>query len=317
MIKEDWESFIKLRAEVKKRIRAVDFLTSLGLPSISINSDTLKEDPELWNKVARGDYRMIYGTPESILKATSYFWKLLRKDRVCPFLADLVLVAVDECHCINEWHELRPEYQLIGSLREILATVPFIALSTTIITSSENFIIESAKFRNPFHIRQSIARPNITIIIYEIRFGFDQLNFMILNIIFLPHQIPLAMIFVDNINKNMEIIIHLQNRLPARLRPRKSELIRIYNADLDGLTRKTYLDDFRNGDMRILVGMDAMGMGIDIRQIESIVQWGLSPILNMSILYQRIGRAGREHTMSAYAKIFIQSRYLIENLSNS
>ena len=279
-------------------------LTSLGLPSVSINSDTLKEDPGLWNKVARGDYRVIYGTPESILKATSYFWKLLRKDRICPFLAHLVLVAVDECHCVNEWHEFRPEYQLIGSLREILATVPFMALSATMTTSSENFITESANLRNPFHIRRSIARPNITITTHEIRSDsdFDQLNFMIPNTAFLPHQILLAMIFIDNINEGMEVITHLRNRLAARLRFRGSELIRIYNGDLDSLTRKTYLDDFRNGDTRIFVGTDAMGMGIDIRRIKSVVQWGLSPILNMSVLYQRIGRAGRERTMSAYAK---------------
>jgi superfamily II DNA helicase RecQ len=55
----------------------VHSMTALGLASVAINSDTVIQDPELWNKVQRGDYRLVYGTPESILKATSPFWRLL------------------------------------------------------------------------------------------------------------------------------------------------------------------------------------------------------------------------------------------------
>jgi len=261
---------------------------------------------------------MVFGTPESLLGADSYLWKMLRKDQICPFLANLVLVAVDECHCVNDWHELRPEYKLIGSLRTLLSSVTFMALSATLTTSSASFITKIANFRDPIYIRQSIARPNITITTHAIdSTGFNQLNFMIPNSAFLPHQIPLGMVFIDNINEGMALVTHLQNRLPDRLRPRGSNLVRLFNGEFDDLTRKTYLNDFRNGDTRILVGTDAMGMGIDIRRIQTIAQWGISPILNSSVLYQRIGRAGRDRTMSAYAKIFVQSRYLIDNMSSA
>ena len=289
---------------------------SLGLSSVSINADTLKADPGLWKKIERGDYRLVYGTPESILGNTSVFWKLLRMDRVCPFLEHLTLVALDECHCINEWHDFRPDYQLIGSLRMILATVPFMALSTTMTSSSVGFIMENAKLRNLIHIRQSIARSNITITTHEITSDLDQLNFMIPNTAFLPHQISFVMVFIDDINEGMKLVIHLQNRLSTRLRLRGSKLVRIYNGDLDGLIRNTYLEDFRDGDTRILVGTDAMGMDIDIKRIHIVVQWRISSILNMSVLYQRVGRAGRDPMMSVYAKVFVQSMYLIDNLSN-
>ena len=242
---------------------------------------------------------------------------MLRKDRICPFLANLVLVAVDECHCVKDWHQLRPQYQLIGSLRTLLSSVTFMALSATLTTSSVSFITKVANLRDPIHIRQSIARPNITISTHEIRSGFDQLNFMIPNSAFLAHQIPLGMVFIDNINDGMALVTHLRNCLPNRLRPRGSNLIRLFNGEFDALTRKTYLDDFRNGDTRILVGTDAMGMGIDIRRIQTVAQWGISPILNASVLYQRLGRAGRDRTMSAYGKIFVQSRYLVDNMSKA
>lgn len=54
---------------------------------------------------------------------------------------------------------------------------------------------------------------------------FDQLNFMIPDMAFLSHQISLVMVFIDDINGGMEIIIHLQNHLPDRLHLRGSELI--------------------------------------------------------------------------------------------
>jgi hypothetical protein len=291
-------------------------MTILGLSSVAINSDTVIKDPELWNKVQRGDYRLVYATPESILKATSPFWRLLRKSKVCSFLQNLVLVALDECHCINEWHEFRPNYQLIGPMRLLLPTVTFMGLSATLTSSSVGFITKTANLRNPNLIQRSIARPNITITVHKICSGFDQLDFMVPKTAFLPHKIPLAMVFIDNINDGMEVVNHLQNCLHPRLRHRASKLIRIYNGDLDSLTRKTYLDDFRNGDTRILVGTDAMGMGIDIRRIQTVVQWRISPVLNMSVLYQRIGRAGRDPMISAYAKIFVQPMYLIDNMSN-
>lgn len=293
-------------------------ITKLGLSSVSINEETLEADRGLWTKVERGDFRLVFGTPESLLGPSSYLWKMLRKDRICPFLANLVLVAVDECHCVKDWHLLRPHYQLIGSLRTLLSGVTFMALSATLTTSSLSHLIKTANLRDPIHIQQSIARRNITFSGHEISSpGFDQLNFMIPDSAILAHQIPLGMVFIDNINEGMALVTHFRNRLPIRLRPRGSELVRLFNGEFDPVTRKAYLADFRNGGTRILVGTDAMGMGVDIKRILTVAQWEMSPILNASVLYQRLGRAGRDRTMSAYGKLFVQSKYLVENMSDA
>src|SRR5579859_6353765 len=293
-------------------------ITKLGLSSVSINQDTLEIDRGLWRKVERGDFRLVFGTPESLLGPSSYIWKMLQKDRICPFLANLVLVAVDECHCVKDWYLLCPHYQLIGSLRTLLSGVKFMALSATLTTSSLSYVTNIANLQDPIHIQQSIARPNITFSAHEIGSpGFDQLNFMIPDLAFLAHQIPLGMVFIDNINKGMALVTHFRNHLPIRLRPHGSELVRLFNWEFDSLTRNTYLDDFRNRETRILVGTDAMGMGIDIKRIQTVAQWEISPILNTSVLYQRLGRAGRDRTMFAYGKLFVQSRYLVENMSDA
>jgi len=58
-------------------------------------------------------------------------------------------------------------------------------------------------------------------------------------------------------------------------------------------------------------------MGIDIRQIRNVAQWKVSPILRLSILFQRFGRAGRDPTMSAFAKLFTQPIYVLETTTNA
>jgi len=177
---------------------------------------------------------------------------MLWYDRICLFLANLVLVAVDEGHCVKDWHMLRPHYQLIGSLHALLSGVKFMVLSATLTASTVTYITKTANLWDPIHIQQSIAWPNITITTHEIRSGFDQLNFMIPNSAFLAHQILLGMVFINNINDGMALVTHLRNCLPNRLLLVEMNRFDFSTGNFDALTRKKYLDDFRNRDRRFL-----------------------------------------------------------------
>ncbi len=71
--------------------------------------------------------RLIYTTPETL--STNSFRSLItalhKRDAIS-------LVAVDEAHCISEWgHDFRKSFRKIGTLREVLDGVPFIALTAT------------------------------------------------------------------------------------------------------------------------------------------------------------------------------------------
>ena len=207
--------------------------------------------------------------------------------------------------------------QLIGPLRLLLAKVPFIGMSATMTPSSASYITTSAHLRNPVRIYQNIARPNITIPGHKIQNGIHELNYLVPSTAFMIHQIPLGMVFADNINEGGAIARNLRTLLHPRLKARGDELIRVFNGDQDPLTRTTYLKDFQSGKTRIIIGTDALGMGIDIRQIRNVAQWKVSPILRLSILFQRFGRAGRDPTMSAFAKLFTQPIYVLENTTNA
>jgi len=123
--------------------------------------------------------------------------------------------------------------QLIGPLRLLLAKVPFIGMSATMTPSSASYITTSAHLRNPVRIYQNIARPNITISGHKIQNGIHELNYLVLSTAFMIHQIPLGMVFADNINEGGAIARNLRTLLHPRLKARGDELIRVFNGPAD------------------------------------------------------------------------------------
>ena len=60
-----------------------------------------------------------------------------------------------------------------------------------------------------------------------------------------------------------------------------------YSTSLSGEWREEIIMKlFRDGDTRILICMNAAGMGLDILDIDIVIQWGVSSILTFSGWYQ-------------------------------
>ena len=69
--------------------------------------------------------------------------------------------------------------------------------------------------------------------------------------------------------------------------------------------------DLFKGDTRIVICTDAFGLGIDIPDIEVVIQWGLDEKVSAATLYQRIGRAIRDPKIEDLVIIYIQESLLI------
>ena len=91
----------------------VDSLQAAGIAATFINSSLSKRERELrYKAVARGDYCLLYVTPERFRKAE--FLDVIAQ-------RDIRLLAVDEAHCISEWgHDFRPDYTRIAEFRAMI-----------------------------------------------------------------------------------------------------------------------------------------------------------------------------------------------------
>ena len=76
--------------------------------------------------IAKGHFQFFFASPEAV---TLTIWKDIFVNGV--WKNKLILVAVDEAHCISEWgKDFRPEFQNIEELRSLLQC-PFMAVTAT------------------------------------------------------------------------------------------------------------------------------------------------------------------------------------------
>ncbi|WP_411014203.1 DEAD/DEAH box helicase, partial [Salmonella sp. ZJHZ21_0024] len=77
----------------------------------------------VYNRMHAGLVKLIYVSPERVL--TNEFIERLHN-------IPLSMIAVDEAHCISQWgHDFRPEYALLGQLKQLFPHVPIMALTAT------------------------------------------------------------------------------------------------------------------------------------------------------------------------------------------
>ena len=112
-------------------------------------------------------------SPES---ATTSPWKQLYKEK--SFKQHLVLIAIDEAHCIHEWsvpipsnfhlfklydynrgQDFRKAFSHIGDIRA-LTHAPLMSLTASAPPSVESDLLKSLHMTNPVMIKHGLDRPN-------------------------------------------------------------------------------------------------------------------------------------------------------------
>ena len=106
-------------------------LEDRGIRSVALTKENVRADPEIWNKLERAEYRLIYASPEILFNKKSPFKKIMTGTN--KFRDNLAAIAVDEAHSVwNTNGRYRKEYNQIGSMRTYFPKVPWVALSATI-----------------------------------------------------------------------------------------------------------------------------------------------------------------------------------------
>lgn len=104
----------------------------------------------------RGDFTIVYATPEKLLTWQQGLRNLQR-------VAHIVCLAVDESHCVSEWgHDFRPDYRRLGELRDVLGfKIPLVGLTASATVAVQADIVRNLRLVQPLVAKASLNRPNL------------------------------------------------------------------------------------------------------------------------------------------------------------
>jgi ATP-dependent DNA helicase RecQ len=283
------------------RDQAEQLTHRFAIPAGSINSDqTEEENDRVRHAVRQNKIKILFVAPEQLDNLETF-----------SFLLSLPvgLVVVDEAHCVSTWgHDFRPSYRrIIAALKHFNQRCPslyVLALTATANARTEADIANQLQFegRNPLQIhRASLNRPNLALSVRRLRGMASKLTTL-----------------CQLIKPEETTIIYCATRehveLVSKYLCQAGYQAAFYHAGIDSEEKQILQREFFTGKRKLLVATNALGMGIDKRDVRLIVHFDVPG--SVTAYYQEVGRAGRDGEPSRGVLLFdpadsrIQSHFI-------
>ena len=264
----------------------VDQLLTNGIEAGYLNSSqTLEEQRVIEQKALSGQLKLLYLSPEKVM--TQGFYHFISHCKIS-------FIAVDEAHCVSQWgHDFRPEYTLLGNLRNTFPNIPLMALTATADPTTRADILLHLRLHEPHTYLGSFDRPNIRYTVQEKFKPMEQLAK------FIAGQKGKSGIVYCNSRKKVE---EITEKLSAR-----NISVMGYHAGMSVQQRETVQNAFQRDNIQVVVATVAFGMGINKSNVRFVVHFDLPR--SIESYYQETGRAGRDDLPSQAVMFYDPADY--------
>ena len=248
-------------------------LAQMGIPAAAVNSfQSASERNQTMLRAARGEYRLIYLSPERLAAENTFDW--LERVPVATF-------AVDEAHCISEWgHEFRPEYRQLSRLRDRFPKRPIAAFTASATRQVRHDILQQLKMRSPDLYIASFHRQNLRYVVRESD-EMNQLEWLKAGL--RTYNEGSVIVYAPTIVRVEGTVDQLNESGIAALP---------YHAKMESAMRRENQERWMSDEVRVLVGTIAFGLGINKPSVRAVIHLSLPKSIEQ--YYQEAGRAGRD-----------------------
>ncbi|KAH7917095.1 P-loop containing nucleoside triphosphate hydrolase protein [Leucogyrophana mollusca] len=278
----------------------VNQFCKMGVRAVAVNEDTY--DQALHKQLQELHYQVIYASPEMVIE-NPRFNGLVNSPQYSKRMQGWV---IDEGHCISQWGgDFRPAYNKLDQLRSLVPLgVPIYVTSATMTPTVLAEVREKLQIspETSFYLNLGNDRPNIT---QEARIipnasDFSALDFLVKDVR-VAEDIPRTLVFVNKVIDTQLGWRRMQDILPEPLR----HCVDFLHSRWTARSKKEVLEQFRKGELRLLFVTEIGGMGLDIPDIQVVVQFGVPS--SLTVWLQRAGRAGRFFLLQAIAILLVEA----------
>jgi ATP-dependent DNA helicase RecQ len=254
-------------------------MTEGGTPPVVFRGQQTKQERDNNFKQIKNGAKYILANPE-VLQSQS----LLNRLKEC----NISHIAIDEAHCVSEWGDsFRPAYLTLGTLIKTLNAPVVTAFTATASPTVLNRVAQ-VLFDGQAHIvRSECDRPNIH---YYVKYACAKQYALLETIL---HEKTPLIVFCSSRKRVQNIAAFLREYFEMQ---NKKDFVRWYHAGLSK-EEKTHTENwFYPRTEGILVCTCAFGMGVDKKNIHTVIHYDPPPTAEAYI--QEAGRGGRDRSVA-------------------